>query len=101
MNQNQRYSNNNRHYHGKTKHQPRPRKRRQYTPPEPAKPCRVRYLPEDTLLFYDKVKKNLENEPFGFFTDFPSKRKAQVAIWHTVKKSGQPGSHVDYRIEEV
>jgi len=99
---NRRYSNNNRHFRGKPGRKPRPQKKqRKYTPPEPPKKCVVRYLPDETLMFYNKVEKTLEIVSFGTYTEFPSKRKAQIAIWHTVQKSGEPGSHVNYRIEEL
>jgi len=59
------------------------------------------HFPTGLLLDYDKENKKLYFAAHSLGHEFPSKRKAQIAIWHTVQKSGKPGSHVDYRIEEV
>jgi hypothetical protein len=37
----------------------------------------------------------------GSYFEFPSKRAAHNAIWHTVQASGAAMSHVDYSVEEV
>jgi len=61
----------------------------------------VRHLVSGRLMSYDIEHKELYLGAEFQHTIFSSKRKAQQAIWHTVQASGEPGSHVNYRIEEL
>lgn len=86
----------------KPKHKPRPHnKRREKIPPEPAKPSVVRFLPMNQLMDWAPDRKQLFLNGNGNHHIFPAKTQAQTAVWHSVQKSGQTGSHVDYRVEEV
>jgi len=71
------------------------------TPPEPAKPSVVRFLPLDKLMNWNERDKRLFLDGDGHHHVFPAKNKAQSAIWKSVQKSGFPKSHTDYRVEDA
>lgn len=89
--------------YGPFRNRPKPKRnqRKAKTPPEPPIQCAVKYLPTGKFLQFNKEAKELFAAGDFSFNTFPSKHKAQIAIWHTVQKSGKPGSHVDYEIVPV
>jgi hypothetical protein len=88
-------------YHPKSKQNRGQQWRKPKTPPEPAKPSVVRFLPLDKLMGWDERQKQLFIMGDGSHHVFPAKNKAQSAVWHTVERAGQLGNHKDYRVEEV
>ena len=98
------FNKSNQFHNRRNSDRPRYQSKRKYKikqDPEPPKPCVVRYLPEDVLMDYWPDEKQLTVLPFGSYYEFSSKVMAQKAIWHTVQASGIPGSHVNYKIEEL
>ena len=87
-----------RRYSDRPRHQPR---RRVWQAPEPARPCVVRRLSAEVLMDYNPEAKRLLVSPDYAFFKFPSKSKAQKAIWHTVQAEGIPMGHRDFLIEEL
>jgi hypothetical protein len=87
-------------YHPKSKQNRGQQWRKPKTPPEPAKPSVVRFLPFDRLMDWDDEKKVLFIGEDGNHFVFFAKNKAQSAIWHTIQKAGR-GNHKDYKVEEI
>lgn len=81
---------------------PKPRQyRKPKTPPVPAKPSVVRFLPLNKLMDWNEPGKRLFLNGDGAYHVFPAKSHAQKAVWHSAQAAGFAGAHEDYQVEDA